>query len=77
MEKFVKTYAKKKSLIGQALEICEGTSRLNKCASSVCECKSEVNEVFGQYLYQKESDKQENSCLSSNKILSQWIRIAP
>ena len=47
MEKFVKTYAKKKSLLRQALEICEGTSRLNKCASSMCECSSEVNEVFG------------------------------
>ena len=31
MERFVKTYAKKKGLLGQAHEICEGTSRLNKC----------------------------------------------
>ena len=38
MERFVKTYAKKKSLLGQALGIYEGTSRLNKCARSVCEC---------------------------------------
>ena len=38
MEMFVKTYAKKKSLLRQALGICEGTIRLNKYTSSVCEC---------------------------------------
>lgn len=75
MERFIKTYAKKKTLLGLALGICEGTSKLNKCASSVYECSSEVNEVFRQYLYQREGDKQENSRPSSNKILSRWIRI--
>ena len=47
MERFVKTYAKKKGLLGQAHEICEGTSRLNKCASLVCECYGKENEEFG------------------------------
>ena len=38
MEIFIKTYAKKKTLLGLALGIYEGTSKLNKCASSVYEC---------------------------------------
>ena len=40
MKRFKKTYAKKKTLIGLALDIYE--------------CKNEVNEVFKQYLYQRE-----------------------
>ena len=47
MERFKNTYAKKKTLLGLALDICESTSE-------VSECKSEVNEVFKQYLYQRE-----------------------
>ena len=38
MERIIKTYAKKKTLLGLALGICEGTSKLNKCTSSVYEC---------------------------------------
>ena len=67
MERFIKTYTKKKTLLGLALGMCEGTSKLSKCSSSVYECKSKVNEVLGWYLYQRGSDKRENSCPSSNK----------
>ena len=35
MEGFVKTYVGRKCVLGQALEIYEGTSRLNKFASLV------------------------------------------
>ena len=38
MEMFIKTYTKKKTLLGLALGMCEGTSKLSKCASSVYEC---------------------------------------
>ena len=38
MERFIKTDAKKKTLLRLALGICEGTSKLNKCVSSVYEC---------------------------------------
>ena len=38
MERFVKTYLKKKTLLGLALGICEGTSEVNKCTSSVYKC---------------------------------------
>ena len=47
MERFKKTYVKKKTLLGLALDICEGISEVN-------ECKSEVKEMFKQYLYQRE-----------------------
>ena len=47
MERFIKTYTKKKTLLGLALGMCEGTSKLSKCSSSVYECKSKVNEVLG------------------------------
>ena len=40
MKRFKKTYTKKETLLRLALEIYE--------------CKSEVNEVFKQYLYQRE-----------------------
>ena len=63
MKMFKKTYTKKETLFRLALDIFE--------------CKCEVNEVFKQYLYQREKDKQENSRLSSNKILNRWIHIAP
>ena len=36
--KIYKDLQKKKTLIELALGICEGTSKLNKCASSVYEC---------------------------------------
>ena len=54
MEMFIKTYAKKKTLLGLAFGIYEGTSALNKCASEVNECKSRVNGVFKRYLYKRE-----------------------
>ena len=56
-------YAREETLLGLAFDICES--------------KSEVNEVFKQYLYKRERDKQENSCPSSNKIHNRWIRITP
>ena len=64
------TYVKQETLLGLALGIYE-------CKGSVYECKSELNEMFVQYLYQRESDEWESSRLSSNKISSHWIRIAP
>ena len=70
MERFIKTYAKKKTLLGLALGICEGTSKLNKCASEVNECKSGVSGAFKRYLYEKERDERENSRPGSSKILS-------
>ena len=57
MERFIKTYTKKKTLLRLALGICEGTSELNKCANEVNECKSGVNGVPKQYLYERESDE--------------------
>ena len=51
---FVKTYAKKKTLLGLALDICEGTSEVNECTSEVNQYKSEVNKAIKQYLYQRE-----------------------
>ena len=77
MEMFIKTYAKKKTLLGLAFGIYEGTSALNKCASEVNECKSGVSGAFKRYLYEKERDERENSCPSSNGILSRWICIEP
>ena len=70
MERFIKASAKKKTLLGLALRICEGTSELNKCTSEVNECKSGMNGAFKQYLYERERDEQENSHLSSNGIRS-------
>ena len=63
MKMFKKTYTKKEILFRLALDIFE--------------CKCEVNEVFKQYLYQREKEKQENSRPSSNKIPNHWIHIAP
>ena len=63
MKIFKKTYTKKEILFRLALDIFE--------------CKCEVNEVFKQYLYQREKEKQENSLPSSNKIPNHWIHIAP
>ena len=47
MERFKKTYAEKETLLGLALDINEGIREVN-------ECKSEVKEMFKQYLYQRE-----------------------
>ena len=44
---FKETYAKKETVLGLTFDIYEGTSEVN-------ECKSGVNEVFKQYLYQRE-----------------------
>ena len=38
MERFIKNYMKKKTILELALSMCEGTSELDKCASSVYEC---------------------------------------
>ena len=76
MERFIKTYAKKKTLLGLAFGIYEGTSALNKCASEVNECKSGVNGAFKRYLYKRERQG-EIFHSSSNGILSHWIRIEP
>ena len=37
MERFMKTYTKKKTLLGLALSRCEGMSKLGKFAGSVYE----------------------------------------
>ena len=76
MERFIKTYAKKKTLLGLAFGIYEGTSALNKCASEVNECKSGVNGAFKRYLYKRERQG-EIFHSSSNGILSRWICIEP
>ena len=75
MERFKKTSVEKKTLLGLALDICKHMSELNKCASEVNECKSGVSGAFKRYLYEKERDERENSCPSSNGILSRWIHI--
>ena len=76
MERFIKTYAKKKTFLGLAFGIYEGTSALNKCTSEVNECKSGVNGAFKRYLYKRER-RGEIFHSSSNGILSRWIRIEP
>ena len=47
MKMFKETYVKKETVLGLAFDIYQ-------CTSEVNECKSGVNEVFQQYLYQKE-----------------------
>ena len=54
MKMFKKTYTKIGTLLGLALDICKGTNEVSRCASEVNKCKSGVNEVFEQYLYQRE-----------------------
>ena len=38
MKRFIKTYVKKRTLLGLALGVCEGTSKLGKFTGSVYEC---------------------------------------
>ena len=38
MKGFIKAYVERNGLLGQALEICEGTSRLDEFVGSVYEC---------------------------------------
>ena len=78
----MKTYRKKKILLGQSLGICEGTIELGKFVGSVYESSSEVNAKvrwvidLGSIYIKKESYERENSHPGSSKILSRWIRIA-
>ena len=78
----MKTYRKKKILLGQSLGICEGTIELGKFVGSVNESSNEVNAKvrwvidLGSIYIKKESYERENSHPSSSKILSRWIRIA-
>ena len=71
------TYVKQETLLELALGVYECKGSVYECKGLVYECYSEVNEVFGKYLYQKDSDERENSYPSSNKISSRWIRIMP
>ena len=55
--KVYKDLRKKKTLLGLALSICQGTSELNKCAREVNECKSGMNGAFKRYLYERERER--------------------
>ena len=59
MKGFKKTYAKKKTLLKLALNICEDMSELNKCTSEVNECESGVIKASKWYLYKRERERWE------------------